>query len=297
MSSNDDFFFDCCLSAIEETSKKILDAYSCDLKSTPNTKTAQEQQQQQHLQQQQQQQQQQILDKGVREFHARHMSMVQLSGITAYQKKRSHERMPSSGKNIRVPYNVRKFYDYEKPPPLTKKQQYEVKREDLNYVSDMIDKARKERIDAEAKEEAQNIISMRKLEYINAEAILLNKNNEQKKIKKRLKHLMKRNTSEEHDQDYTDREDEMFESWKRRNSVLFKQKSKNHPEKNDGSNGIIKRYNLSIRRKSSIVHLESAKNLMKNRMDNNINVHGILGIEEKKMSKTTKTDTVNSVFK
>jgi hypothetical protein len=295
-------FFDHILSKIRHTSNQCLDAYTCDLDPTtthhkitgPSPPPPPNKQQLDEAQ---------PGKKPPR--HARHTSMVQVQGISAYhpqlKHQRQHERMASTGIHIRVPHKVRRFYSTETPPSLTPKQQHEqqfsTRWSNPNYISDMIDSARDARIVAEEQEQEQYLLSTQNLDRIQKQEKILNQERDRHRVLNNVQKLMARHDQERKgtvvEDEFSDAQDQMYERWNRRNSFLLT-KSKHGYSSANGEDGstVVKRYYESVRR-NSVKHVTGGvpgrANIVK--MSS-----AILGVKVDELEQETPAQTVGEVF-
>ena len=297
--TQEDWYFDHILASIQASSTSILDAYTCDLTTVPtvvNVPTPRSS----------------LFDtpitaisdkpKSNRPPPPRRASMVQVQGISAYptpgKKRRTHERMASTGIHVRLPNNVRFYDSNDKPPTLTRTQQLDQTRKkyDPNYVLNMLTEAKEARIHAEHTETELTRTASKKLQHIRHEERLMVKQSEREIVRKNVLNLAERQAKERQGVvvDSNGSEDVMYELWNRRNSLLLKKKSERHPERNDGSNGVVSRYLQQVKQ-SSAKHVDSARRRSVASL-NRIDMYGLMGVKRKVVVPETEA-TVASVFR
>jgi hypothetical protein len=277
--------------SLRSLSSTTLNAYTCDLTAASATDRISDTEQQPATKQQHQ---------SDRRRKHRNASMIQVQGISAYaaagRKARHHERFHSTGINVRVP-----FERIEKPPPLRPEQTLRRYKYDLEYVYNSLEEAKEARIAAEQKEIVQNRISADKLERIQLEGELLRKQSEREVVRQRVLTLAQRKQKERTMDEgstsaveldvYDTRQDELYETWNRRNSAVMKKKSEKHPEKNADRHGVLESFYKQVRR-SSISHGTNVATSMRDRLD----AYTLLGVAEKPV-KEEKVATVSDVFR
>ena len=307
------------LSSVRSFTSTTLNAYTCDLTSTTiapahslsspttftnNTLSSSDDDNQQQPTAQQQHRK-----------HGRNTSMIQVQGISAYappgSKARHHERFHSTGINVRVP-----FERVEKPPPLRPDQTLRRQKYDAEYVHNSLEETKKARIAAEQEETEQKRIAANKLEQIQQEGELLKKQGERDSVRQRVLALTERKRAERNmknlknaenvtvDDDglestaggrvveYDTRQDELYESWNRRNSAVMKKRSQKYPVKNDERNEVLDTFYKQVRR-SSISQGTNVANAMRDRLD----AYTLLGVVKKPIKKEEKEATVSDVFR
>ena len=299
----EDACFDHILSKIRHTSNQCLDAYTCDLDpnstqhkiTSPSTSSTSPPNKQPDKAQP---------DKKTKR-HARHTSMVQVQGISAYhpqlKHQRQHERMASTGIHIRVPHKVRQFYSTETPPSLTPKQQHEqqfsTRWSNPNYIFDMIESARDARIIAEEQEQEQYLLSIQNLDRIQKQEKKLNQERDRHRVLNNVQKLMARQEQERNgtvvEDEFSDAQDQMYERWNRRNSFLLTKSKKKYSSANgeDGST-VVNRYYESVRR-NSVKHVKGGGP----GRTNTVNMSSaILGVKVDEPEAQTPALTVGEVF-
>ena len=147
----------------------------------------------------------------------------------------------------------------------------------------------------------QNRISADKLERIQLEGELLRKQSEREVVRQRVLTLAQRKQKERTMDEgstsaveldvYDTRQDELYETWNRRNSAVMKKKSEKHPEKNADRHGVLESFYKQVRR-SSISHGTNVATSMRDRLD----AYTLLGVAEKPV-KEEKVATVSDVFR
>ena len=318
----EDEHFNQLLSSVRSFTSTTLNAYTCDLTSTTiapahplsssTTSTTDTLSSSDDTNQQQPTAQQQ------HRKHGRNTSMIQVQGISAYappgRKARHHERFHSTGINVRVP-----FERVEKPPPLRHDQTLRRQKYDAEYVHNSLEETKKARITAEQEETEQKRISANKLEQIQQEGALLKKQGERDSVRQRVLTLTERKRAERNmknaekaekaekamvDDDglestaggrvveYDTRQDELYESWNRRNSAVMKKRSQKYPIKNDERNEVLDTFYKQVRR-SSISQGTNVANAMRDRLD----AYSLLGVVKKPIKKEEKEATVSDVFR